>query len=185
MNNFFLEKIINKKLNCNKYTNDYLPNGLQIEGKSEINVIILGVTANENLLNIAIKKKADAVIVHHGYFWNNEEKKVLGMKRNRLKKILTNNINLYCWHLPLDIHKKLGNNVQLGKLLNISIKKYISPYIIQGYFKKKYTSTELIYFIEKKLNRSPFHYGPTGSKYIQNVSWCTGRGQIFLIKLLI
>ncbi|VFP83679.1 Nif3-like dinuclear metal center hexameric protein [Buchnera aphidicola] len=179
MNNFFLEQIINKKLNSNKYKNDYTPNGLQVEGRSEINKIITGVTACQNLLKIAIQHNADAIIVHHGYFWNNQDKRVLGMHRHRLKTLLSNDINLYSWHIPLDVHPKFGNNVQLGKLLNININNNINPYVLQGQFKKKYTVTSLINMIKKKLNRTPFHYGKTGPKYINNVAWCTGKGQNF------
>ncbi|VFP81108.1 GTP cyclohydrolase 1 type 2 [Buchnera aphidicola (Cinara kochiana kochiana)] len=183
MNNFFLEKIINEKLNSHKYKNDYTPNGLQVEGRSEIIKIITGVTACKNLLKVAIKQHADAIIVHHGYFWNNQDKKVLGMHRNRLKMLLLNDINLYSWHIPLDVHSKLGNNVQLGKLLNININNNINdkinPYILHGKFKKKHTVISLINIIKKKLNRTPFHYGKTGPEYIRNVAWCTGKGQNF------
>ncbi|VFP81484.1 Nif3-like dinuclear metal center hexameric protein [Buchnera aphidicola] len=179
MNNFFLEKIVNKKLNNDKYKNDYSPNGLQVEGASEIKRIVTGVTACKNLLNMAVKYHADAVIVHHGYFWKNQEKKILGMYKNRLKILLSNNINLYSWHLPLDLHPKIGNNTQLGKILNISIYDYISPYVPIGKFKKKHTVESLKKVITKKLNRKPFHYGKTGPKYIHNIAWCTGKGQNF------
>ncbi|WP_075433819.1 Nif3-like dinuclear metal center hexameric protein [Buchnera aphidicola] len=177
MNNFFLEKLINKKLRAPKYIDDYMPNGLQVEGKSEIKNIITGVTASQKLLDIAINTHADAVIVHHGYFWKNQGRKILGMNKSRLQKLLTHNINLYAWHLPLDTHPELGNNAQLGKLLNISTQGIISPYIFMGYFKKKHTKKSLSQLIKEKLNRDPFHYGQTGTKYIRNIAWCTGKGQ--------
>ncbi|VFP78185.1 GTP cyclohydrolase 1 type 2 [Buchnera aphidicola (Cinara cuneomaculata)] len=179
MNNFFLEQIINKKLHSNKYKYDYTPNGLQVEGRSEVTKIITGVTACKRLIYKAIQYNADAIIVHHGYFWNNQDKRILGMHRKRLKMLLSNNINLYSWHIPLDVHPKLGNNVQLGKLLNINISNNITPYVLCGKFKKKHTSASLINIIKKKLDRTPFHYGNTGPKYINHIAWCTGKGQNF------
>ncbi|AEH39778.1 putative hydrolase oxidase [Buchnera aphidicola (Cinara tujafilina)] len=140
MNNLLLEKIINKKLK-NKHTlHDYIPNGLQVEGCSEIYNIVTGVTACRKLLKKSLDYQAHAIIVHHGYFWKNENPKIIGMKRNRLKILLTNDINLYSWHLPLDIHPELGNNVLLGNALNISIQGYITPLVLWGYFKKKIIS---------------------------------------------
>lgn len=184
MNNFFLEKLVNKKLNSKKYHHDSLPNGLQVEGVSEIKKIITGVTACQNLLNVAVKYNADAIIVHHGYFWNNQEKRILGMHKKRLKTLLINNINLYSWHLPLDLHPTLGNNFQLAKILDISVKKYVSPYVLTGIFKKQHTASTLIHMIKKRFNRKPFHYGNTGSKYIKYVAWCTGKGQNFFNQVL-
>ncbi|VAX76539.1 Nif3-like dinuclear metal center hexameric protein [Buchnera aphidicola] len=179
MNNFFLEKLVNDKLNSKKYVKDFSPNGLQVEGKSEIKKIITGVTACQKLLNQAIKYNADAIIVHHGYFWKNQDQKILGMYKKRLKTLLSHDINLYSWHLPLDINSEFGNNVQLGKLLNISIQGKISQYVLFGQFNRFHTAESLKNIIEKKLKRKPFHYGQTGPKYIKNIAWCTGKGQNF------
>jgi len=138
MKNFLLEEIINKKLSSDKY-DDIVPNGLQIEGDHIVKKIIIGVTACQNLLDVAVSHGANAIIVHHGYFWQKESRYIHNMKRKRLKTILSNNINLYSWHLPLDIHPELGNNAQIGKKLNICIKGNILPYVLWGEFKKKNT----------------------------------------------
>lgn len=98
---------------------DYCPNGLQVEGKAEIKRIIAGVTASQALLDVAVDRQADAVIVHHGYFWKNESMPVIGMKKRRLQTLLSHDINLLAYHLPLDIHPELGNNAQLAALLGI------------------------------------------------------------------
>ena len=100
---------------------DYAPNGLQIQGKDEVAKIITGVTASQALIDRAIVEKADAVIVHHGYFWKNESYVIRGMKHKRIKALLENDISLFAYHLPLDIHPTLGNNAQLAKLLAIDI----------------------------------------------------------------
>ncbi|VFS85544.1 metal-binding protein [Kluyvera cryocrescens] len=120
MKNTELEQLINEKLNSAAFS-DYAPNGLQVEGRETVQKIITGVTASQALIDEAIRQQADAVIVHHGYFWKGESPVIRGMKRNRLKALLANDINLYGWHLPLDAHPELGNNAQLAQLLGINI----------------------------------------------------------------
>ena len=100
---------------------DYSPNGLQVAGSETIERIVTGVTACQALIDAAIEVKADTIIVHHGYFWRGESQTVTGIKQQRLKKLLANNINLIGYHLPLDAHPELGNNVQLARLLGIEI----------------------------------------------------------------
>ena len=99
---------------------DYCPNGLQVEGKSEVNKIVTGVSASMDFLAAAKAAGADAVLVHHGYFWKSEDACVVGMKRDRLKFLLENEISLLAYHLPLDAHPELGNNAQLGKVLGLA-----------------------------------------------------------------
>ena len=94
---------------------DYCPNGLQVQGKNEIKTVVTGVTATQALIEAAISEKADAILVHHGYFWKNEPPVLRGIKYNRIKALLDNDINLFAYHLPLDIHPTLGNNAQLAK----------------------------------------------------------------------
>jgi len=98
---------------------DYCPNGLQVEGKSDVNTIVTGVTASRALIEAAIAANADMLIVHHGYFWKGEDQRIQGMKRERLKRLLDNDINLVAHHLPLDDHPEYGNNRQLAGILGI------------------------------------------------------------------
>ena len=96
---------------------DYCPNGLQVEGKETIGSVITGVTASLAMIDVACARQADAVLVHHGYFWKNEDSCITGIKRARLAVLLRNDISLLAYHLPLDAHPEVGNNVQLGRLL--------------------------------------------------------------------
>ena len=96
---------------------DYCPNGLQVEGRAQVRRIVCGVTASQALLDAAVARGADAVLVHHGYFWRGEDGRVTGMRRKRLATLLGNDINLFAYHLPLDAHPELGNNAQLGRLM--------------------------------------------------------------------
>ena len=118
MNNLELERLLNKKLSTDRI-NDYAPNGLQVEGKAEIKKIITGVTASQALIDYAVAQQADTVLVHHGYFWKSENPCIRGMKGKRIKTLLVNDINLYGYHLPLDVHPELGNNAKLAQLLGI------------------------------------------------------------------
>lgn len=116
LTNLQLEHILDEKLNS-KAIADYAPNGLQVEGKREIRKIITGVTASLPLIEQAIAHNADAILVHHGYFWKSENPCIRGMKGKRIKQLLVNDINLFGYHLPLDIHAELGNNAQLANMI--------------------------------------------------------------------
>jgi dinuclear metal center YbgI/SA1388 family protein len=106
----------NALLQTERFT-DYGPNGLQVEGKTQIRKIVSGVTASRALIEAAIEAKADAIFVHHGLFWRGQTGVVTGWMKERLKLLLAHDINLYAYHLPLDAHPELGNNAQLGQKL--------------------------------------------------------------------
>ena len=98
---------------------DYAPNGLQVEGKPEVQRIVSGVTASRALIEAAIDAEADAIFVHHGLFWRGQDARVTGWMRQRLALLLKHDINLFAYHLPLDAHPGLGNNAQLGLKLGL------------------------------------------------------------------
>lgn len=179
MLNFDLENIINKELNVAAFK-DYVPNGLQVEGRAHVQHIVTGVTACQSLLDEALAQNADAIIVHHGYFWKNEAPVVCGIKRMRLKTLLTNDINLYSYHLPLDAHTVLGNNVQLAQELGIRVIGHIEPLVLYGVFEHSLTGCELQKRIEKCLGRNTLHCGDNASMHIHHVALCTGGGQGFI-----
>ena len=163
---------------------DYCPNGLQVEGTSKIEKIVTGVTASQALVDAAIQANADALIVHHGYFWKGESQAVTGMKKRRLSALLSSNVNLFAYHLPLDVHPELGNNRQLASLLgiqNVSAVNGIKPIgvVMQGNFEKPIEATELQGNLRNLLGRDVLLEGPV-SKSISTVAWCTGGGQGFI-----
>jgi len=90
---------------------DYCPNGLQVEGRADIQHLVTGVTASEALLVAARERNADAVLVHHGYFWRSEDPRITGMKATRLRTLIQADMSLFAYHLPLDCHPECGNNV--------------------------------------------------------------------------
>ncbi|ENO97160.1 hypothetical protein C667_10140, partial [Thauera phenylacetica B4P] len=94
---------------------DYCPNGLQVEGRPEVLRVLCGVTASQALLDLAVAGGHDAVFVHHGLFWKGDDGRVTGFRRRRLRTLLANDISLFAYHLPLDVHPELGNNAQLAR----------------------------------------------------------------------
>jgi dinuclear metal center YbgI/SA1388 family protein len=163
---------------------DYCPNGLQVQGKPHIKKLVTGVTACQALIEHAIEVQADAILVHHGYFWKGESPCITGMKYQRIKSLLAHDINLYAYHLPLDIHPVLGNNAQLAKLLGIE-KPYAleqqSPVgvLMAGEFPDPKTPSQLVELLNKRLGR-PCLYISAGEKPINTVAWCTGGGQNYI-----
>ena len=163
---------------------DYCPNGLQIEGTEQVKKIITGVTANQALIDIAIEENADAILVHHGFFWKGESPEIVGMKYKRIKALLENGINLYAYHLPLDVHPELGNNAQLARLLEITDRRPLEPWDKRsvgrvGKFEQTITPAELSARIESVLSRQPLHIDG-GTKEIKSIAWCTGGGQDYI-----
>ncbi|WMQ73862.1 MAG: GTP cyclohydrolase 1 type 2 [Sodalis sp.] len=178
MRNTKLEQLINQKLNSSALE-DYAPNGLQVEGRQEVKRIVIGVTACQALLDSALACSADAVMVHHGYFWKNESPVISGMKRRRLKTLLANDINLYAWHLPLDTHAELGNNAQLAAALDIRVTGSLEPLLPYGEFVTPISSEALRLRLEQTLGRSVLHCSG-GPAQIKRLAWCSGGGQGFI-----
>ncbi len=181
---FELEQYLNNLLKP-RGINDYCPNGLQLEGSNEVKKIVTGVTASQALINAAISKGADTLIVHHGLFWKNDSYVIRGMKYQRIKALMDNNINLFAYHLPLDIHPALGNNAQLGKLLgisNISVLDADDPQciVVQGELEKTVTGNDFAQLINKQLARECLHISPINNKKIKTLAWCTGGGQSYI-----
>ncbi len=156
---------------------DYCPNGLQIEGKYAIHKIIAGVSANQDLIKAAIDLRVDALFVHHGFFWKNEDAKITGIKKNRIKALLDHDINLFAYHLPLDAHLIVGNNIQLAKRLNIHNPTPIGDTLVwQG--EVDLTLSILVEKIEKSLGHKPLAFGD--NKPIKKITWCTGGAQTYI-----
>jgi len=168
---------------CNNFLNvknfkDYGPNGLQIEGSETINKIVSGVSANLDLIERAIEEKADAIFVHHGIFWDNESNVITGAKQKKIALLINNNINLFGYHLPLDDHPEVGNNIELGRILGIKKMKPVEDsYLWQGELKTDLKSFSSL--IERELGRAPQLFGEM-KKSINKIAWCTGGAQGFI-----
>ena len=173
-----LANFLASELDINRFR-DYCPNGLQVQGREQISVVITGVTASLALLEAARDAGADAVIVHHGFFWKGEDARVIGPKQRRLKLLLANDINLFAYHLPLDAHAELGNNAQLGKRLGLMAESRFGEQEL-GWLGRAgseiRTVGDLASVIERNLGRAPLLIGDA-QQAIHQVAWCTGAAQ--------
>lgn len=178
-----LSLYLNKLLNVDNIS-DYCPNGLQVEGKSDIKKIVTGVTASQALLDAAIAAKADAIIVHHGYFWKSEEQPIVSIKRKRIQTLLQHDVSLLAYHLPLDVYQPLGNNAQLASLLNLKIEKTldvdgIPDLFFMGRFSKPITANDFSVQINQSLQREPLVVA-NNEKPMETIAWCTGGAQRYI-----
>lgn len=182
-----LVRFLNNELQSEKIR-DYCPNGLQVEGKARISRVVTGVTASQALLDAAVAANADAILVHHGYFWKNETAQVTGIKKKRLQTLLRHDINLLAYHLPLDVHPELGNNAQLGLLLNaqnINAVAAAEPtgVLMQGELAKALDVTQIAQQLEKTLQRQVLLHAvdnSIASNTVSKLAWCTGGGQGYI-----
>ena len=176
-----LTSYLNQLLQVSNF-NDYCPNGLQVTGVTEINKIITGVTACQALLDVAVKKQADTILVHHGYFWRGEDPCITNIKRQRIATLLAHNLNLFAYHLPLDAHALYGNNAQLGLRLGIKVKAiHDNGLFYVGVLPQSLTATQLQQHLARVLHRQPQYISGNDEK-ISTIAWCTGAGQDFIEK---
>lgn len=162
---------------------DYCPNGLQVEGKSEINKIVSGVTASQALIDAAIEEKADVLLVHHGYFWKGEDSQITGLKYNRIRSLIESGINLVAYHLPLDAHPLYGNNAKLAEILDLDIAGSFpsgsSAVGMYGSLKTPVSAADFSHKISSSLEREVLHIGEN-SEQIQTIAWCSGAAQNYI-----
>jgi dinuclear metal center YbgI/SA1388 family protein len=164
---------------CNEYLKvkdfeDYCCNGLQIEGVVDIKKIITGVSLSKQLIEAGIERQADMIMVHHGIFINDipSPLRLTGLSRNRIKLLLENNINLAGYHLPLDAHPVIGNNISLCKLLGVKNVKPLSIGFI-GELDKEMSFEKFKKAVEDKLCTQSFVIA-AGKKNVKKIAIISG-----------
>ena len=157
---------------------DYCPNGLQVQGRPEVHTLIGGVSACQALLDAAVQLGADAVLVHHGYFWKGEDPRIVGMKQRRLATLLRHEISLIAYHLPLDAHPELGNNAQLARVLDLTVTGAAggNGLVVLGEPAKPTSGEEFAAHLADRLGRAPLHVAGNDAP-IRRLAWCTGAAQ--------
>lgn len=161
---------------------DYCPNGLQVEGCTDISRLVTGVTACQALLDAAVAWQADAILVHHGYFWKSEDPCIRGMKGRRIRTLIEADINLFAYHLPLDCHPTLGNNAGLGRALGIDEFHPLDPSdttfpVFSGSYSEERALADVAAHLADALGR---HVLVEGERGVRRVAWCTGGGQGYI-----
>jgi len=161
---------------------DYLPNGLQVEGRQEVARVALAVTASRYAVERAVQMRADALIVHHGWFWKSEPRTVTGVRAARLRPLMAGDVNLFAYHLPLDAHPEIGNNSVLGRLLKARDARPLKPgSLLWTGAIAPVSSDELAAGLEGLLGRKPLVVGPA-QQGVERIAWCTGAAQDFLLE---
>ena len=165
---------------------DYAPNGLQIEGKTEVRKILAAVTASQDAIDAAIRENADLLLVHHGYFWKGEAYPITGMRGKRIKSLIQHDISLLAYHLPLDSHPSLGNNAAIADLLELERIEALDPSERHpigniGYLNQPMPVEEFKKFVSEKLKFDVTHL-PADKNMIEKVGFCTGGAQDFIVK---
>ena len=157
---------------------DYCPNGLQVEGRAGVSRLVTGVSASQELIEAAIGAGADALLVHHGYFWKSEDGRITGTRRRRIGLLLQHDISLFAYHLPLDAHPEHGNNAQLGALLGFTEKGRAGEQNIVAHGCTAATQPLAAFaaHIESRLGRAPTVIGDPAQR-IARIAWCTGGAQ--------
>jgi dinuclear metal center YbgI/SA1388 family protein len=160
---------------------DYCPNGLQVEGRAQVGMLVSGVTASQALVEAAIEAGADALLVHHGWFWKGESPCVTGMRRRRLKTLLDADISLLGYHLPLDAHPEYGNNTRLAHVLGLVQDGCFGDLQLAqfGRLPRPLDAPGVCELLESTLGRSPLHI-PGSVPHIERVGWCTGAAQSYI-----
>lgn len=161
---------------------DYGPNGLQVQGSDEVKKIVTGVTASLDLIEAAVDNDADTIIVHHGIFWKGTPQEIVGMQHGRIKKLLVNNINLYAYHLPLDVHPEFGNNALLAKAIGatkVVPAASVTPEGLMMVGNVSCSVDDLVQKLSLELNYQVRSYGAQKNQ-LSKVGWVTGAGQDFI-----
>lgn len=160
---------------------DYCPNGLQVEGRPQVYRIISGVTASQALIDAAIVAEADAILVHHGYFWRGEPAEITGMKKQRLQRLLAHDISLLAYHLPLDAHPQVGNNVQLGSVLGWPLAGYLDEknMLPMTELPEAMSLSAIQAHVSQCLGRQAQALGVPG-RPVRRIAWCTGAAQQYI-----
>jgi dinuclear metal center YbgI/SA1388 family protein len=157
---------------------DYCPNGVQVEGRAGVMRIASGVTASQHVLEAATEWGADAILVHHGYFWRNEDASITGIKKRRIAHLLRHDISLLAYHLPLDAHPELGNNAQLGRVLGFAEQGRFGEQDLacHGELVQAQSLGQLERQVAERLGRAPLVVGDAG-RTVSRIAWCSGAAQ--------
>jgi dinuclear metal center YbgI/SA1388 family protein len=175
-----LEAYLERYLDVGRFR-DYCPNGLQVEGRADVAKLVSGVTASAQFLEAAIDAGADAVLVHHGYFWRGEDARVIGTRRRRIALLIEHDVNLFAFHLPLDAHEEVGNNASLARELGFAVMGRFGDQDIgmHGEVHETVTLAGLAARVRTRLKREPLVVGEA-SRPVRRIAWCTGAAQGYL-----
>jgi dinuclear metal center YbgI/SA1388 family protein len=163
---------------------DYCPNGLQVEAATSVRRLVTGVTACQALIEAAADTGADALLVHHGFFWKGEPQPLRGMKARRIATLMRRGVSLLAYHLPLDVHPELGNNARLGDLLGFRDMQQAEGdqgLLWHGDTGVPLSLEALAGQVKAVLDREPLVVAG-GERPVRRVAWCSGAAQGYIVR---
>jgi dinuclear metal center YbgI/SA1388 family protein len=158
---------------------DFAPNGLQVEGAMEVDCVVTGVSASAELIGLAIERRADLIVVHHGLVWGAGLTRIAGPLARRLRLLLGNEVSLAAYHLPLDKHARLGNNAGLCDALGLGAAREPFGEVrgtllgLAGTWSIPLTRADAIARIAAGVGKPPFVF-PYGPSVVRKVGVCSG-----------
>jgi dinuclear metal center YbgI/SA1388 family protein len=158
---------------------DFAPNGLQVEGTTQIDCVVTGVSASAELIGRAIERRADLIVVHHGLVWGAGLTKIAGPLARRLQLLLGNDVSLAAYHLPLDKHPRLGNNAGLCDALELDAVRESFGDVrgtllgLAALWPTPVSREDAISRIAAAVGKPPFVF-PCGPPVVQKVGVCSG-----------
>lgn len=158
---------------------DFAPNGLQVEGAAEVRRVVTGVSASAQLIEAAIARRAELIVVHHGLIWGGGITRVAGPLARRLGLLLANHISLAAYHLPLDKHDRLGNNAGLCDALGLDPARDAFGDIrgtllgVSGAWPQPVPREAAIARVAAAVGKPPFVF-PHGPAEVRKVGVCSG-----------
>jgi dinuclear metal center YbgI/SA1388 family protein len=181
---FELVNYLNQAMNVASFK-DYCPNGLQIEGKSQISRLAIAVTASLKAIEAARAWQADALLVHHGLFWKSDSPVLVGPLAKRVWAVMEGQMNLLAYHLPLDVHSEWGNNRALGDHIALPKPKSWSKdgLIWVSEQKRALTTNTLVETLRSRLGRDCLAVG-NFDRPLKTIAWCTGGAQGYLAEAI-
>jgi dinuclear metal center YbgI/SA1388 family protein len=142
---------------------DYGPNGLQVEGRREVRKVVTAVSACREVFTRAAAAGADLVLVHHGLFWTGMPARLTGVQYGRVAALIENGLSLAAYHLPLDRHGELGNNVLGARAFGLTEITPFCPYEgepigFRGRFPEPIRAAELVSRCARVYGRAPLAF---------------------------
>jgi dinuclear metal center YbgI/SA1388 family protein len=154
---------------------DYGPMGMQVLGAEEVRRIACGVSASLALFQRAAELEAQLLVVHHGLLWNSDSRRIDAPMRKRLQALFDADLTLAAYHLALDAHPEIGNNVLVAKQLGIEPKEQFAGIGFGGPLRPPTKAQRFVRRVSEKLCREPLVF-PHGPDTIRRAAVVTGRG---------
>jgi len=158
---------------------DYGPMGMQVVGAEEVEKVVCGVSASRELFERAAGAGAQLVLVHHGLFWENEPRTVDRRMKGRLQALFDADLTLAAYHLALDAHPEVGNNVLLAREIGLEVERPFAELGVGGPLPGGISVDELISRVARAVGREPLVFAE-GPKRVERAAVVTGGAARYL-----